>query len=184
MILPIYVYGQPVLRKVAEDIAPDYPNLKELIANMFETMDHADGVGLAAPQVGLSIRVVVIDLNVLSDEMPEFKDFRRAYINPHIIETGDELTSMDEGCLSLPGIQETVKRPTRVHVTYLDENLQPHDEWIEGYLARVMQHEFDHLDGVMFVDRLSGLRKQLIRSKLNNLVKGKVHCSYKVKTVK
>ncbi len=184
MILPIYVYGQPVLRKVAEDITPDYPNLKELLANMFETMDHADGVGLAAPQVGLPIRVVVINLNVLSDEMPEFKDFRRAYINPHIIETGEELTSMDEGCLSLPGIQEPVKRPTRIHVTYLDENLQPHDEWVEGYLARVMQHEFDHLDGVVFVDRLSGLRKQLIRSKLNNLLKGKVHCSYKVKTAR
>ena len=101
MILPIYVYGQPVLRQEAEDITPDYPNLKELIKNMFETMEHADGVGLAAPQVGLPIRVVVIDLDVLSDDMPEFKDFKRAYINPHIVEKGDNLVSMEEGCLSL-----------------------------------------------------------------------------------
>ncbi|WP_291562557.1 peptide deformylase, partial [Bacteroides sp.] len=104
MILPIYVYGQPVLRKVAEDITPDYPNLKELITNMFETMDRADGVGLAAPQIGLPIRVVVVNLDVLSDEMPEFKDFRKAYINAHIVETGEELVSMEEGCLSLPGV--------------------------------------------------------------------------------
>lgn len=184
MILPIYVYGQPVLRQEAEDIAPDYPNLKELIANMFETMEHADGVGLAAPQVGLPIRVVVIDLDVLSDEKPEFKDFKRAYINPHILEKGSDMVSMDEGCLSLPGIHESVKRPDRIHVQYLDEDMQPHDEWVEGYLARVMQHEFDHLDGVMFIDHLSGLRKQMIRGKLNNMVKGKARCSYKVKTVK
>ena len=184
MILPIYVYGQPVLRQEAEDIAPDYPNLKELVANMFETMDHADGVGLAAPQVGLPIRVVVVDLDVLSDDMPEFKDFKRAYINPHILETGDKVVSMDEGCLSLPGIHESVKRPDRIRVQYLDEEMKPHDEWVEGYLARVMQHEFDHLDGIMFIDHLSALRKQMIRGKLNNMVKGKARCSYKVKTVK
>lgn len=123
MILPIYVYGQPVLRKEAEDITPDYPNLKELIANMFETMNRADGVGLAAPQIGLPIRVVTIDLDVMSDDLPEFKDFRRAYINPHILEVGGEEVSMEEGCLSLPGIHETVKRPDRIHVTYLDEEL-------------------------------------------------------------
>lgn len=184
MILPIYVYGQPVLRQEAEDITPDYPELKTLINNMFETMDRADGVGLAAPQIGLPIRVVVIDLDVLSDDMPEFKDFKRAYINPHIIETGDRIVSMDEGCLSLPGIHESVKRPDRIHVQYLDEDMNPHDEWVEGYLARVMQHEFDHLDGVMFIDHLSALRKQMIRGKLNSMVKGKARCSYKVKTVK
>ena len=116
MILPIYVYGQPVLRQEAEDITPDYPGLKELITNMFETMDRADGVGLAAPQVGLPIRVVVIDLDVLSDDMPEFKDFKRAYINPHILETGGEMVSMEEGCLSLPGIHESVKRLSLIHI--------------------------------------------------------------------
>ena len=184
MILPIYVYGQPVLREEAQDITPDYPNLKELIANMFETMDRADGVGLAAPQIGLPIRVVVVDLDVLADDMPEFKGFRRAYINPHILEAGDNLVAMEEGCLSLPGIHESVKRPDRIHVQYLDEEMKPHDEWVEGYLARVMQHEFDHLEGTMFIDHLSALRKQMIRGKLNGMVNGKARCSYKVKTVK
>lgn len=184
MILPIYVYGQPVLRKETEDITPDYPNLKELISNMFETMDHADGVGLAAPQVGLPIRLVVINLDVLSDEYPEYKDFRRAYINPRIVEVGDNMVSMDEGCLSLPGIHESVKRPDRIHVTYLDEQMVLHDEWVEGYLARVMQHEFDHLEGTMFIDHLSALRKQMVKGKLNSMLKGKVRCSYKVKTIK
>ena len=184
MILPIYIYGQPVLRKVAQDIAPDYPNLKDLIANMFETMDNAEGVGLAAPQIGLPIRVVVINLDVLSDELPEFKGFRKAYINPHILETGGELEDMEEGCLSLPGIHENVKRAGKIHVTYLDEDLQPHDEMVEGYLARVMQHEFDHLDGKMFIDRISTLRKQMIRGKLGSMLKGKVRCAYRYKAVK
>lgn len=184
MILPIYVYGQPVLRKVAEDIAPDYPNLKELIANMFETMDHADGVGLAAPQIGLPIRVVTVDLDVLSDDFPEYKGFRKAYINAHILEVMGEQVSMEEGCLSLPGIHESVKRGDKIRVKYLDEDLVAHEEEVEGYLARVMQHEFDHLDGKMFIDHLSPLRKQMIKGKLNAMLKGKAHCSYKVKTVK
>lgn len=184
MILPIYVYGQPVLRKVAEDITPDYPNLKELVQNMFETMRNADGVGLAAPQIGLPIRVVTIDLDVLSDEFPEYKDFHKAYINAHILEVSGEEVSMEEGCLSLPGIHESVKRGNKIHVKYLDENLVEHDEIVEGYLARVMQHEFDHLDGKMFIDHVSPLRKQMIKGKLNAMLKGKAHCSYKVKTVK
>lgn len=184
MILPVYVYGQPVLRKVAEDITPDYPELKELISNMFETMYKADGVGLAAPQIGLSIRVVVIDLNVYAEEYPEFKDFKKAYINPHIIETDGEEVSMEEGCLSLPGIHESVKRKDKIRVKYMDEDFVEHEEVVEGYLARVMQHEFDHLDGKMFIDHISSLRRQMIKSKLNNMLKGKTHCSYKVKTVK
>lgn len=184
MILPIYVYGQPVLRKVAEDITPDYPNLKELIANMFETMDHADGVGLAAPQIGLPIRVVTVDLDVLSDDFPEYKGFRKAYINAHILEVMGEQVSMEEGCLSLPGIHESVKRGDKIRVKYLDEDLVAHEEEVEGYLARVMQHEFDHLDGKMFIDHLSPLRKQMIKGKLNAMLKGKAHCSYKVKTVR
>lgn len=184
MILPIYVYGQPVLRQEAQDITPDYPGLKELIQNMFETMEHADGVGLAAPQVGLDIRVVVIGLDVMSDEYPEYKGFKHAYINPHIIEKSETLVSMDEGCLSVPGIHESVKRPDRIRVKYLDEDLKEHDEWVDGFLARVMQHEFDHLEGVMFIDHLSGLRKQMIRGKLTNMVNGKTRTSYKVKTVK
>lgn len=179
MILPIYVYGQPVLRKVAEDITPDYLGLKELIANMFETMDHAEGVGLAAPQIGLPIRVVVVDLDVLSEDYPEYKNFRKAYINPHILEVSGEEISMEEGCLSLPGIHESVKRGNRIHVTYMDEDMVEHDEVVEGYLARVMQHEFDHLEGKMFIDHLSPLRKQMIKGKLNAMLKGKAHCTYK-----
>lgn len=183
MILPIYLYGQPVLRKVAEDIDTDYPNLKELVENMFETMHHASGIGLAAPQIGLAIRVVVIDLDVLAEDEPEFKDFRRVYINAHILEVSDETDTMEEGCLSLPGIHEKVTRASRIHVTYLDENFVEHDEWVDGYLARVMQHEFDHLEGKVFSDRLSPLRRQMNKNKLGNLAKGKVSCDYKTKRV-
>lgn len=185
MILPIYTYGMPVLRKEAEDITPDYPELKELIANMFETMYHSDGVGLAAPQIGKAIRVVVITLDSLKEDFPEYADFNKAYINPHILEFDDSKTeSMDEGCLSLPGINEPVRRPTRIHVKYMDEDFNEHDEWVEGFLARVMQHEFDHLDGHLFIDRISPLRKQMIRSKLGQMLKGKFRCAYKVKSPK
>lgn len=185
MILPIYTYGMPVLRKEAEYITPDYPELKELIANMFETMYHSDGVGLAAPQIGKAIRVVVITLDPLKEDFPEYADFNKAYINPHILEFDDSKTeSMDEGCLSLPGINEPVRRPTRIHVKYMDEDFNEHDEWVEGYLARVMQHEFDHLDGHLFIDRISPLRKQMIRSKLGQMLKGKFRCAYKVKSPK
>ena len=131
MILPIYTLGQPVLRKVAEEITPEYPNLKELIENMYETMEKADGVGLAAPQVGLPIRMFVIDLDCLSDEMPEYKDFRKTFINPEILEVGGEEESYEEGCLSLPGIHETVKRMNKVHMRYQDADFVEHDEWIE-----------------------------------------------------
>lgn len=182
MILPIYTYGQPVLRKVAEDIPADYPNLKELIQDMFETLTDADGVGLAAPQIGKAIRLVVIDLDVISDDLPEYKDFRKAFINAHIVEYDEENTdSMEEGCLSLPAIHEKVVRPKRIRVQYLDADFQPHDEWVDGFLARCMQHEFDHLDGKMFIDRISPLRKQLIKSKLKSLLQGRFRCGYKVK---
>lgn len=183
MTLPIYIYGQPILRKVAADIAPDYPELKKLIADMFETMTESNGVGLAAPQIGKSIRVVVIDLDVLSDEYPEYKGFKKAFLNARVVEVDEdsELENLEEGCLSIPGINEKVVRHTRIHVRYMDEDFQEHDEWVGGYLARVMQHEFDHLEGIMFVDRLSGLRKNLIGGKLKNIAKGKFHCAYRVK---
>lgn len=185
MILPIYTYGMPVLRKEAEDITPDYPELKQLIADMFETMYRSDGVGLAAPQIGKPIRLVVIMLDVLKDDYPEYAGFNKAYINPHILEYDDtETKSMEEGCLSVPGIHEPVRRPTRIRVKYMDEDFQEHDEWVEGYLARVMQHEFDHLDGHLFVDRLAPLRKQMVRSKLTQILKGKFRCAYKVKSPK
>ncbi len=182
MILPIYTYGQPVLRKVADDITPDYPNLEQVIKDMYDTLASSEGIGLAAPQVGLPIRLVVINLDLLSDDMPEYKGYIRTFINPHIVEYDNTNTdSSEEGCLSVPGIHEPVRRPTRIHVQWQDENFEKHDEWIEGYLARVMQHEFDHLEGQMFIDRLSMLRKQMIKSKLSNLLKGNFRCNYKVK---
>lgn len=185
MILPIYIYGQPVLRKVAQDIQPDYPELKQFISDMWDTLADSEGIGLAAPQVGRDVRVVVIDLDVLADDMPEYKGFRQVYINPHIIEYDDtETTSSEEGCLSLPAIHEKVVRPARIRVQWVDEEFQAHDEWIEGYLARVMQHEFDHLDGKMFIDRISGLRKTLIQSKLKALIQGRFRCGYKTKPVR
>lgn len=171
-----------MLRKVAEDIPKDYPGLQQLIQDMQETLTASDGVGLAAPQIGKSIRVVVIDLDVLKDDFPEYANFRHAYINAHIIETDDSQTeTMEEGCLSIPGIHENVTRAKRIHVRYLDEELKEHDEWVEGYLARVMQHEFDHLEGVMFIDKIRPLRKQLIRNKLRAMTQGKYHCAYRTK---
>ena len=185
MILPIYIYGQPVLRKVTEDITPDYPELKQLIADMWETLAQSEGIGLAAPQIGRAIRLSVIDLDPLAEDYPEYKGFRRAYINPHIVEYDDsETSSSEEGCLSLPAIHEKVTRPTRIRVQWQDEDFQQHDEWIEGYLARVMQHEFDHLDGKMFIDRISPLRRQLISSKLKALTQGRYRCGYKTKPVR
>lgn len=183
MILPIYTYGQPVLRKVAENINADYPELKKLISDMWETLANSEGIGLAAPQIGKAIRLVLIDLDPLSDDFPEYKDFKKVYINAHIIEFDEnsKKESSQEGCLSLPAIHENVTRPTRIHVEYDDEDFNHHDEWVEGYLARVMQHEFDHLDGKMFIDRLSPLRKQLIKAKLKALLQGRFQCGYKTK---
>lgn len=182
MILPIYTYGQPVLRQVAEEIDSSYPQLDQVIADMRETLVKSEGIGLAAPQVGLSIRLVIIDLTPLAEEMPEYKDYVHTFINPYIEEYDETETDVsEEGCLSIPGIHESVRRPTRIRVTYLDEQFQPHDEWVGGYLARVMQHEFDHLDGVVFTDHLQGLRRQLTRPKLQAIAKGRFSCNYKVK---
>ena len=183
MILPIYLYGQSVLRKVTEDITPDYPELETLIQNMWETLAQAEGVGLAAPQIGLPIRLVIIDLDPLADEYPEYKDFRKVYINAHIIETSEETDSMEEGCLSIPGVHEKVTRPSRIRVQYMDENFQEHDEWVGGFLARAMQHEFDHWEGKVFSDHLSPLRRQMNKNRLNSLAKGNVSCGYKTKRV-
>lgn len=182
MILPIYTYGQNVLREETEDVTPEYPELPQLIQNMFETMYKSEGVGLAAPQVGLPIRLIVVTLNVLKDEYPEYEGFNKAYINPYIEEESSETVMIEEGCLSIPGIHEKVKRPSRVRISYQDEKFEMHDEWVDGYLARVLQHEIDHLDGFLFTDRLSPLRKRLVRKSLTNIIKGKVSCNYKIKT--
>lgn len=183
MILPIYIYGHPVLRKVAQDITPDYPDLKALTQNMWETLDNSNGVGLAAPQVGKSIRLVVIDLDVLKDDYPEYAGYRRVFINAHIIGADEEAgtETLEEGCLSIPGLAENVTRPKRVHVKYVDEEWKDHDEWVDGYAARVMQHEFDHLEGILYIDKISPLRKALVGGKLKNMMKGKFRASYRTK---
>ena len=181
MILPMYLYGQSVLRKVAEPIDKDYPELQTLIDNMFETMYKSEGVGLAAPQIGLGIRVVVIDASPMADEEPSLANSKMALINPHIESCEGENVSMEEGCLSLPGIHESVTRKNTIHITYMDENFVAHDEVISGYLARVIQHEYDHLEGHVFTDRISPIRRQLITNKLQNIAKGKVNCNYKTK---
>lgn len=183
MILPVHIYGLPVLREVAKDITPDYPNLKALIANMFETMENSDGVGLAAPQVGLPIRLLVVGLDGMSEDVPEYKDYNKAFINAHIVETDDSETApYEEGCLSIPGLHENVTRPVRVRVRWMDEDWVEHDEWVDGFLARVLQHEIDHLDGKLFIDHLSSFRKQMIKKKLTAILNGKFNCHYRVKT--
>lgn len=182
MILPIYIYGQQVLRKVAEDIPAEFPELDKLVSDMFDTLTESEGIGLAAPQVGKAIRVVVIDLDPLAEDLPQYKGFRKAYINPHIVEYDDtETDTSEEGCLSLPGIHEKVTRPTRIRVKYEDQQRNAHDEWVDGYLARVMQHEFDHLDGKVFTDRISPFRKTMIKSKMKALLQGRYRCSYRTK---
>ena len=182
MVLPIYTLGQPVLRQVAEDIEPQSPEIQQLVTDMWETLAHSGGIGLAAPQVGQAVRVVVIDLNPIQEDYPQYAGYRHVFYNPYIEEYDkSHQESMDEGCLSLPGMSESVKRPTRIRVTYQDEQFQEHDEWVDGYLARVMQHEFDHLDGKVYTDRIIGLRKQLIKNKINDIIKGRFSCDYKVK---
>ena len=181
MILPIYTYGQTVLKKEAEEIDSSYEGLQQLIQDMFETLRKAEGVGLAAPQVGLPIRLAVVDLDVMSDDQPEFKGYFRTYINPYIEETDGAMVPYEEGCLSFPGIHEKVNRPARVRVSWQDENFQEHDEWFEGFPARVLQHEIDHLDGKCFIDRMSPLRRQMNKKNLSQIAAGKINCDYKVK---
>ena len=182
MILAISAYGNPILRKETEEIDENYPKLPELIQNMFDTMKNAEGVGLAAPQVGLPIRVFVVDLSVLADEKPEYTDFRKVFINPEIVELLGNDVSMEEGCLSIPGIHEKVVRKEKILINYLDENFKEHEEMFSGYPARVIQHEYDHLEGNLFVDKISGIRKQIIKGKLSNISNGKISCKYRIKT--
>ena len=184
MILPIYTYGQSVLKKEAEDIDSSYEGIEQLIKDMFETLRKAEGVGLAAPQVGLPIRLAVVDLDVISDDQPEFKGYFRTYINPYIEETSGDAVPYEEGCLSFPGIHEKVNRPSKVRISWLDENFKEHDEWFEGFPVRVLQHEIDHLDGKCFIDRMSPLRRQMNKKALNSIAAGKFSCDYKVKVPK
>lgn len=185
MVLPIFLYGSSVLREVAKPIDKDYPNLKELIDNMFETMHNADGIGLAAPQIGLPIRLFVIDISPLDNEkiFKELKDYpkKKIFINAEIIECYGNIVEHEEGCLSLPNINEKVPRPDKIKIKYLDENFEEHLEEYEGYFARIIQHEYDHIEGKVFIDYISPLRKQLIKSKLMNIIKRKMNCRYRFK---
>lgn len=180
MILPIVGYGHSVLRIKTTKIEKNYPGLKQLVSDMFETMYNANGVGLAAPQVNLSIALLVIDADPFKDNYPEGAGFKRAMINPEIIELSGENESFEEGCLSLPGINETVIRKNKVKVKYFDEDFNEHTEELEGVRARVFQHEFDHLDGKVFTDRLSNLRRAFLKKRLNDIAENKVRAAYKM----
>jgi peptide deformylase len=179
MTYPILVYGHPILRKVSEDIDKDYPDLHQFISDLFETMYSSEGLGLAAPQIGKSIRIFIIDGKPLADDEPEFADFRKVFINARISEKSGELKPMSEGCLSIPNLREEVSRESHIRIKYYDENWQFYDEIYEGYRARVIQHEYDHLDGIMFTDKVSPLRKRLIKGKLTDISKGKFEADYK-----
>ena len=187
MILPITAYGNPVLRKVGIDIEKDYPNLDVLIQNMKETMANAQGVGLAAPQIGKAIRLFLVDTSPFSedDELEEeerafLKDFNKVFINQQILEeTGDEWV-FNEGCLSIPDVREDVFRQGTVTIEYYDENFKKHTDVLSGLAARVVQHEYDHIEGILFTDKLSSLKKRLIKKKLDNISKGKINSDYRM----
>lgn len=191
MILPIIAYGDPVLRKVGVEIDKDYPNLEELLINMRETMDNAHGVGLAAPQIGKAIRLFLVDTSPFADdedleeeEQQFLADFDRVFINPKILdETGDEW-AFNEGCLSIPEVREDVFRNDTVTIEYLDANFEKQTETLTGIAARVVQHEYDHIEGVLFTDKLSSLKKRLIKKKLDNISKGKISPDYRMKFYK
>ena len=178
---PVTVYGDVLLRKKAKPIDKDDPKLMEIIENMWETMYYSDGVGLAAPQVGMSIRLFIIDASSGADEEPELEGFKKVFINPEIIETTGDNWIMNEGCLSLPEIREDVTRPDKVRIKYYDENFVEYDEVYDGFAGRVIQHEYDHLEGKLFIDYLSPLKKRLLKSKLNAIATGKVQPHYRIK---
>lgn len=188
MILPIVAYGDPVLRKMGVEIDKDYPNLKELIANMKETMYNASGVGLAAPQIGKAIRLFVIDASPFAEdddlddeERATLKEFNRVYINPKILDEEGEEWTFNEGCLSIPDVREDVTRKPKVTLEYQDENFNTHTEVLDGLAARVFQHEYDHIEGVLFTDKVSSLKKRLIKRKLENISKGKIRADYRMR---
>ncbi|MDE6080585.1 MAG: peptide deformylase [Duncaniella sp.] len=181
MRLPIYLYGHPVLRKECTPITPDYPELKELLENMFATMYASEGVGLAAPQIGRTDRIVVIDADPLKESFPECAGRKMVLINPEIEVLDGEEISREEGCLSLPGLSERVPRVEHIRMTWLDEDLQPHDEVFTGFLSRIIQHECDHLEGTLYMDHVSGIRRQLNRGKLNAIVNGRTRPDYPVR---
>ena len=191
MILPIVSYGSSVLKKTAKEITSNYPNLNELIANMWETMYAANGVGLAAPQIGLSIRVFVIDASPFVDEenmsvkeIETINTFKKVFINPKIISEEGNLWDFNEGCLSIPDVREDVSRKEKISINFFDENFVPQKLKLNGLAARVVQHEFDHIEGVLFTDHLSSLKKRLIKNRLSLISKGDITVDYKMSFTK
>lgn len=188
MVLPIIAYGDPILKKKGKEISKDYPDLEQLISNMWDTMFEAYGVGLAAPQIGLSIRMFIIDPTPFADdedlspeESEQLKNLKKVFINPIIIsEEGDEW-AFNEGCLSIPEVREDVFRKPKIVIEYLDENFESHRDTFDGLAGRVIQHEYDHLEGILFTDKLSSLKKRLIKGKLSNISKGKIQSEYRMK---
>ena len=188
MILPIRAYGDPVLKKVAQDIEPGHPGLEQLIEDMFETMYAASGVGLAAPQVGHSIRLFIVDASPFAEdedgdpaENAVLKDFKKVFINPYIVEEEGEEWTFEEGCLSIPNLREPVDRQPRIVLQYQDEQFNAHEETFDGFAARVIQHEHDHLDGILFTDHLPPLRRRLLKGKLRDISIGKTDAKYKMR---
>lgn len=177
MKLPIVAYGDPVLKKVCVDIDQDYPNLQQLISDMFETMYNANGVGLAAPQIGQAIRLFIVDTKADEDE----EVFKKVFINAQILEETGEPWAFNEGCLSIPDVREDVMRKPNILIRYYDENWQLHEEHVDGFAARVIQHEYDHIEGKLFTDKLSLLRRQLLKSRLDSIAKGNVRTDYKMR---
>ena len=191
MLLPIIAYGHPVLKRKAKVIPKDYPNLSVLIENMFETMYNASGVGIAAPQIGLSIRLFIVDTSPFSEdeslsdeEQNQLKSFKKTFINPEIIEESGNDWSFDEGCLSIPNIRESVIRQPEIKIQYFDENFIKHVQSFDGLLARVIQHEYDHVEGVLFTDKLSSFKKQLLKKKLLKISSGKLSFDYEMEFYK
>ena len=187
MILPIRAFGDPILRKKAKDIGKDYPELGELVENMFETMASANGIGLAAPQVGLDIRLFIVDVRPLAEDedyaeiADELKDFQKVFINAKILEETGEEWKFNEGCLSIPDVREDVKRKETITIEYFDENFQKHTETYSDIRARVIQHEYDHIEGILFTDHLSPLKKKMVKGKLVKISQGDVSVNYKMR---
>lgn len=178
MMLPIVAYGDPILKQEAEEIEEDYPNLQEFIDNMFETMYNSEGVGLAAPQVGKSIRLFIVDASKMDEA---YEGLKRVFINPELVELKGEKWEYEEGCLSIPHIREKVKRPHSILINYLDENFEEQEEWFSDLAGRVVQHEYDHVEGVLFTDHLSALKRRMLKKKLDNIAKGEVDVNYKMR---
>lgn len=188
MVLPIVAYGDPILRKETEKITPDFPKLEELIENMFDTMYEARGIGLAAPQIGVPVRLFIVDATVfeddedLSEEERKFAStFKKVFINAQIIEESGDSWAFNEGCLSIPDVREDVFRQPQITMEYEDENFQKHTDTYTGIVARIIQHEYDHIEGILFTDKLSPLKKRLIKSKLANISKGKIDVDYRMR---